>query len=185
MRKLIGGAVLVAALVPMVAAAQHMDAKHEFGVDVGVVYNKLGSGCSTDCGSMNIGTPVDVRVGLMGSGPLSFEPRFTFSYLSGGGDHILFFTPDLNLLYRMGSSTAQKGLYLTAGVGMALTSASIGGTSSSASQLSINGGVGTRMPYGSGAWRLEAFVRDNLENSGKGIPASLDIGARIGLSLWH
>lgn len=187
MQKLLGGALLAACLsgLPAAAVAQHMDAKHEFGVDVGVMYTKIGSGCTTDCSGIQIGTPVDVRVGLMSSGPMSFEPRFTFSYISGGGDHVLVFTPDLNLLYRMGASTARKGMYLTAGAGIALQSQSIGGTSSSASQLSINGGIGTRSTYGPGAWRLEAFVRDNFENAGKGIAGSIDIGARIGLSLWH
>src|SRR5574341_1840533 len=187
MRQLIGSAVLVASLagVPAAAVAQHMDAKHELGVDLGIVYNKLGSGCSVDCGSVSIGTPVDVRFGFVSSGALSFEPRFTLGYISGGGDHILTFSPDVNLLYRMGSSTARKGMYLTGGAGISLVSASIGGTSSSASQLSVNGGIGTRVPYESGAWRLEAFFRYNLENSGKGIPSSIDIGARIGISLWH
>ena len=189
MNTLIARVSLVAALavVPAIAAAQHSmeNPKHEFGVDLGITYNKTGSGCSIDCGSVQIGTPVDVRFGFVSSGPLSFEPRFTFGYITGGGDHVLTFTPDLNVLFRMGSSTARKGMYLTAGAGIALTSASIQGTSGSASQISLNGGVGTRVPYESAAWRLEAFFRYNLENSGKGIPSSIDIGARSGLSLWH
>ena len=182
MRKLIGSALLVAGLVAVPAAAVAQGT--EFGVDLGIAYNKTGSGCSVDCGSVQIGTPVDVRFGFVSSGPLSFEPRFTLGYISGGGDHLLTFSPDLNVLFRMGSSTARQGMYLTGGVGIDIASASIGGTSSSATQLSFNGGVGTRVPYGSAAWRLEAFFRYNLENSGKGIPSSIDIGARIGVSLW-
>lgn len=180
MRNLDGSALLLVAvaMVPVVAAAQHsgMAAKHELGVDVAAYYAKPNGGS----GNFNIATPVDVRIGFASKGSLMFEPRFalTFASGSGGGSSSYFFTPDLNLLF---GKDHKKGMYFTGGGGVNLFKF----LGASASQLTINGGIGTRSPYESGAIRLEGFVRYNFENSGKGIPSSLDIGARIGLSLWH
>ena len=46
----------------------------------------------------------------------------------------------------------------------------------------LNGGVGTRVPYEAGAIRLEAFGRYGFEGD---LPGVWDLGARVGLSLWH
>ena len=126
----------------------------------------------------------------MSNGPLSFEPRFTLSYFTGLGGHDLSFTPDVNVIYRMGRSSARKGLYLTGGLGFAIGNSSAPGPrgttiSTSATQLSLNAGVGKRIPMESNAWRMEGFLRYNFENSGKGIPSRLDIGARLGISFWR
>jgi outer membrane protein with beta-barrel domain len=170
------------ALVPGIAAAQHMgNAKHEFGVDLGLVYSKPSGGD----GVFQIGTPVDVRIGFVSSGKLEVEPRFTFTYASGGGDNAYVFTPDINLLFGLGAEGNKQGPYVTFGAGVDLTHVSISGVSSSTSQFNFNGGIGTRVPYESGAIRLEAFVRYLLKNTSKNLPNTLDIGARIGLSLWH
>ncbi len=72
-------------------------------------------------------------------------------------------------------------MYFTGGAGINL----VGVTGTSGSIISLNGGVGTRSPYESGAWRLEAFVRYDLKNTSLGAPNTLNIGARVGLSLWH
>ncbi len=32
---------------------------------------------------------------------------------------------------------------------------------------------------------MEAFLQYKLKNTGKGLPNELNIGARVGLSLWH
>ena len=198
MRRLTSTVVAAAALValPHLALAQRTRAaaaggpKNEIGVDLGAEYNHAGSGCNADCGGLGIGTPIDVRWGFMASGPLSFEPRFSLSYLSGSaspiGGHVLAFNPDLNVIYRMKKSTARRGMYLTGGLGLGITSAApSGGSSTTATQLSLNGGVGKRIPTESNAWRVEGFLRYNFENSGKGIPSSFNIGARVGMSFWR
>ena len=191
MRKVTGSLLAVVALValPHIALAQRARAaaggpKNEIGVDLGAAYSHTGSGCATDCGTFGLGTPVDIRWGFMARGPLSFEPRFTLSYVTGGG-HVLSFNPDLNVLYRMGNATARKGMFLTGGLGLAIASVSTGGPSTSATQFSINGGVGKRIPMESNAWRVEGFLRYNFANNGKGVPSSFDIGARLGMSFWR
>jgi hypothetical protein len=201
MGSIIAGAALL--MLPQLAHAQRArasngGAKNEIGVDLGAQYSHNGSGCTADCGGLGIGTPLDIRWGFMANGPLSFEPRFSFSYLSGGaysatGGHQLVLNPDVNVLYRMGKSTARRGTYLTGGLGMAVnnfTTTVVSGrttttTTTSATQLSLNGGVGTRIPMESNAWRVEGFLRYNLENSSKGIPSSFNIGARLGMSFWR
>ena len=196
MRKVTSTLVAAVALValPHLALAQRARAaaggpKNEIGVDLGAAYSHTGSGCTTDCGGLGIGTPVDIRWGLMSNGLLSFEPRFSLNYLSGpnaGGGHLLVFNPDLNVIYRMKKSTARRGMYLTGGLGLAIANtAPSGGASSTATQLSLNGGVGKRIPMESNAWRIEGFLRYNFENSGKGVPSSFDIGARLGMSFWR
>ena len=189
MRKLIGTALLVAGVLvtPSLAVAQmaHADAKHEFGVDLLVAYSKPDGGD----GAVLIGTPVDLRVGFASKSKLMIEPRFTFDFNSKGGiDTTTFeatsafiFTPGLNFLVALGPGGHRSGAYFT--VGAAYDIADFGDIS--ASQFSINGGVGTRSAYGSGAFRPEAFIRYDLENTSDGIPSALTIGVRLGLSLWH
>jgi hypothetical protein len=193
MRKLMGFVAVGVALMalPHVALAQRASAaaaKNEIGVDLGAAYTHVGSGCTTSCGLFGVGTPVDIRWGFVSTGPVSFEPRFTLSYLTGGGGHALLFDPDLNVLYRFGSSTARKGTYATGGLGVALSNTGISGSpSTSTTQLSLNGGIGTRMPMqgSSSAWRIEGFFRYNFSQTSKGIPSSYGIGARIGMSFWR
>lgn len=182
MRKLIGGAVLVASLVgiPAVAAAQHSDAKHEFGVDLALAYVKC-DGCE---GFVALGTPIDLRVGFISGAKLTIEPRITLAYISddtdfgGTGDPQSDFDLGANITYGMQSN--RSGLYLTGGAAIDLLSA--GGASESF--FSVNVGVGTRVGYGSGALRLEAFVDNQFEKTGVA-PSILSFGARVGLSLWH
>ncbi len=193
MRKVTSTLVAAVALValPHVGLAQRTRAaaaggpKNEIGVDLGGGHSHYDRGCTTSCSGIGIGTPDDIRWGFMANGPLSFEPRFSFNYISGFGDHALSFNPDVNVLYSMGKSTAREGLYLTGGLGLNILSGSVGGVSTSSTQLSLNGGVGKRIPMESNAWRLEGFLRYNLSNTSKGIPSSFQLGARVGMSFWR
>ncbi len=193
MRKLTSTLVAAVAMValPHLAFAQRTRAaaaggpKNEIGVDLGAAYSHLGSGCAADCGGVGIGTPIDIRWGFIANGQLSFEPRFSLNYISGFGGHDLSFNPDLNVIYRMKRSTPRRGMYLTGGLGLAIANSASGGPSTTATQLSLNGGVGKRIPMESNAWRVEGFLRYNFENSGKGIPSRFDIGARVGMSFWR
>jgi hypothetical protein len=186
MRKLMGCAIAAAALValPQVVHAQRArasgsgGAKNEFGVDFGAAFGHVGGGCTASCGTFEAGTPVDLRVGFI-TGSMSVEPRVSLSYISQGGGHVLVFSPDVNLLKPMGSSTARKGLYLTGGLGLNVISIS---GASSENQFSLNGGVGTRIPMESNAWRLEGFFKYNFKS---GILANTwNLGARVGMSFW-
>ncbi|HLZ44484.1 MAG TPA: outer membrane beta-barrel protein [Gemmatimonadales bacterium] len=195
MRKVTGSLLAAVALValPHMAVAQRRAsaggggvAKNEIGVDLGAAYSHYGSGCVTSCGSFEAGTPVDIRWGFMASGPLSFEPRFTLSYFTGLGGHNLSFTPDVNVLYRLGTASARRGAYLTGGLGLDWTNVGTSGTpSTSATQLSLNAGIGKRIPMESNAWRLEGFFKYNFANTSKGVPSHFDIGARVGMSFWR
>lgn len=172
------------ALVPSLAAAQHsmshMDnPKHELGVDVALAYEKPSGGS----GRFAVATPVDVRLGFRAGERLVVEPRFSFNLLTGSGATVYTFTPDLNFLFAFKDN--RKGGYFTAGAGVDLAHASSGGVGGTASQFNFNGGIGTRVPYESGAIRLEAFTRYFLKNTSKGLPNIFELGARIGISLWH
>lgn len=186
-------AVAALALLPSLALAQHTmshmeNPQHEIGVDLIGFYQhqSLLSG-----GSFNhvlVMTPVDLRAGFLSGKKLSVEARLVFAYDSKGGVDTstvpasakasYVFTPDVNLLW--GFQSNKHGPYFTAGAGVSLQNFGV-----STSQFGFNGGLGTRVPYESGVIRLEAFAQYLLKNSGKGLPNTLNIGARVGLSLWH
>lgn len=185
MRKVLSSIVLVAVLVsvPALASAQRRaattmgGAKHEFGVDVGVAYVKP-SGVS---GGIVIGTPIDVRVGFMSAGKMMWEPRFSLGLSSVGGTTVYDFEPGVNVLIANGPGGHRRGMYFTGGAALQLQDNGI----TSGSAFSFNGGVGWRKPYGSAAWRYELGINYQLESTKLGIPSTLAIGGRIGLSLWH
>jgi hypothetical protein len=185
MRKLIGRTTLVAALTvaPALAMAQRaMAAKHELGVDVAIMYQSLSLG-GVSANHILLFTPVDVRLGLVpkGKAKYMFEPRFALAFDSkdpGTGQSAYVFTPDLNLLF---AKDQRKGMYWTVGAGIDL----LHGGGTSATQIGVNGGIGTRSPWEGGARRMEAFLQYKLKNTSKGLPNQLNIGARLGLSLWH
>jgi hypothetical protein len=171
------------ALVTVPAAAQHaMGAKHEVGVDVAVMYQSQSFGGTTATHLLLL-TPVDVRLGLVSKGKAKymFEPRFTLAFDSKdpiSGQSAYVFTPDLNLLF---AKDQRKGMYWTVGAGIDLLHAA----GNSATQIGFNGGIGQRKPYGGGAIRMEGFLQYKLKNNGKGLPSDVNIGVRLGLSLWH
>ncbi len=178
------------ALVPSLAAAQHSmshmkNPKHEVGVDlIGLYQHQSFAGASFN--HVLIMTPVDLRAGFLSGDKLSVEARLVFAYDSKGGVDTLtlspkssyIFNPDVNLLW--GFASNKHGPYFTAGAGLNLQNFGI-----STTQFGFNGGLGTRVPYESGAIRLEAFAQYLLKNTSKNLPTTLSVGARVGLSLWH
>ena len=185
------GSVMAAALALAPASAnaqQMMDHEmggkrptHETGVDVSVTYAKPDGGD----GHVLIGTPVDVRLGFVTGGILEPEVRLLARFDSkqdgvAGAKSAYQLSPDINLLFNLAGY--EKGVYLTAGGGVNFVKA---GGLPGAGQLSVNGGIGTRVPYEHGAIRLEAFGRYDFENAANGLAKGFDAGARIGLTLWH
>jgi hypothetical protein len=193
MVRLIGSvAVLAAAAAVPVAAAAQAAPRHEFGVDFGMAFESVsslsGAGSTTLFAAQ---TPVVVRVGWVSPTPLSLEGRLAFNFNSRGfGSNASYLlAPDVNVLYKLGAGSGAHhlmGPYLTGGLGLALADApSAAGTTTSGLIASVNGGLGTRVPAGNGAWRLEGFLAYSFKNAHLGSPGTLSVGARIGLSLWH
>lgn len=180
MRRMIGSAVIAAGLTlaPALVAAQHAMAMpaHEVGVDIAFAYVKPSGGT----GQFLVMSPVDVRLGFVMENGMTLEPRVGIKFLSGGGVSSHDVSLDLNLTKALGG-TYRKGGYFTVGAGAEF----LGQTGSSGTLISFNGGIGTRSPWESGAVRLEGFVQYGLKNTTLGIPSTLAIGARVGLSLWH
>lgn len=180
----------ILAFLPTALAAQHNmshmeNPKHEVGVDlIGFYQHQSLAGLSFN--HVLVMTPVDLRAGFLSGDKLSVEARLVFAYDSKGGvDTVTLspkasyvFNPDVNLLW--GFHSNKHGPYFTAGAGVNLQNFGV-----STSQFGFNGGLGTRVPYEAGVIRLEAFAQYLLKNSGKNLPNTLNIGARVGLSLWH
>jgi len=189
----LAGVMLAAPLVGQTAGMP----KHEFGVDLGLAYSNIASPVSggSSLSVVGITTPVDVRVGFVAPGPLSWELRFVGSFMnesSGGFSLTIYsFMPDVNLLYRLGAGKGQwhlLGPYLTAGLGVKVTgeSSSPGGGSNSGLNVPINVGLGTRTPLGSGAFRGELYLAFTPKNGNVGPDGNeITAGVRAGISLWH
>lgn len=183
MRKLIGGMVFAAIALSLPAAAMAQrraaagGARHEFGVDLGLAYVKP----QNISGGIIIRTPVDVRFGFVPTrGNMMWEGRLTANINTVGGTTDYLLTPGVNVLFANSPGGHRRGMYLTGGAGLAL--GDFGGGSGTAVQL--NAGVGWRKPYGSAAWRYELGFRWTSENANLG-PSTIEIGGRIGISLWH
>lgn len=181
MKKLFAGSLFAAALLaPQVAAAQ----SHEFGVDMGIVYQKPSGGS----GTFNIVAPFgDVRIGFLSQSNMNFEARFNMQFASGGGTFIAF-DPGLNVLFKLSPQNAQRdGMYVTVGADANIVSSKpSGGTSTSGVIPTINAGVGSRMAWGnSAAKRVEVFVAYSLKSTKLGVPNTVSVGARLGLSFFH
>jgi hypothetical protein len=170
------GALVASALmvIPAVAQAQRMGT-HEVGVDLAVAWVKPSGGN----GSLTVMTPVDVRVGFASRGPLSVEPRLSMFLQSDGGTRYTI-DPGVNVLYRMGGRVANQNHYLTFGTDMDLRKVGPSGAI-----FALNGGLGMRHPWGAGAFRTEFFLRYAFEDTQLGVPNTLTLGVRAGLSLWH
>lgn len=179
------------ALLPSLASAQHSmshmeNPQHEVGVDLIGFYQHQALIGGGSFNHVLVMTPVDLRAGFLSGNKLSVEARLVFAYDSKGGVDTLtltsksayIFNPDVNLLW--GFKSNKHGPYFTAGAGLNLQNFGI-----STTQFGFNGGLGTRVPYESGVIRLEAFAQYLLKNAGKNLPNTLNIGARVGLSLWH
>ena len=180
---LLGAVATEAAAQRRGAAAQAPAVKHEFGFDLGLAYaipSDIG-GVSVGSG-LQLGFPLDIRMGFVPRGKLMFEPRLSIQY---DGTEVLDFyliRPSVNVLYPLGRSTHRRGPYLTGGLGVLLA----GGGSQSGTAFSFNAAIGTRKPWGNAAaFRLEGGVHYDTEIQDIGLPAVLQIGARAGLSFWH
>ncbi|MGH7752559.1 MAG: hypothetical protein ACREN5_07060 [Gemmatimonadales bacterium] len=173
MRKLIGSALLAVALVAVPSAANAQ--QHEFGVDLGIAYEKP-SGFD---GTFNIFTPVDVRIGWMSASKMMIETRLNFGFESGGGATNYAIAPEVRLLWALGG-THKAGTYAGVGAEVILV-----GNGTSGAAFSFGGGIGRRKAMGTAALRTELFLAYTLESVDLGIPNTLTIGANVGLSLWH
>lgn len=187
MRKLFGGMVLAAVALTLPALAQAQQrraaapaashAKHEFGVDIGVAYVKPDG---VD-GGIAIQTPLDVRLGFVTPKKMMWEPRLNLSFASVGGNTVYTFQPGVNVLFANSPGGHRKGMYFTGGGAVLL--ADFGGGSGTA--FSLNAGVGWRKPFGSAAWRYELGFKWTSESTDLGLPSTIEIGGRVGISLWH
>jgi hypothetical protein len=179
--------VAAAAAIPALAAAQAAP-RHEFGVDVGLGLESP-SGGSTQ---FVMQTPVDVRVGLVSAAPLSWEGRLTLAYASkgfGAAGASYSLAPDIQALLKLGKGSGPRGMlgpYATVGAGLNFLDAPTSATTTSSSVVfRLNGGIGDRLPLGSDAWRIEGFIAYDFKNTTIGVPGTLEVGARVGLSFWH
>ena len=180
MFKLLGSALLLSSLTMLsvpASAQRKTAARYELGGDFVAAYNKP-SGVS---GGIDMGLPVDVRVGLLTQKRLMWEPRLTFDYSSVG---VTTYTivPGLNALYQLKRGTGAYNLmrapYVTGGVALNFFDRGTSWT-----QLSLAGGVGKRVPFGGSAARFEGFLGYMFKGGGR--PSDVAIGTRIGLSFWH
>jgi hypothetical protein len=186
MRKLIGSTLVVLlglAVLPTLLTAQRRGAaptggaKHEFGVDIGVAYTKP----ENVSGGITIGTPLDVRVGFMSRTKVMWEPHVTLNFSTVGGSTTYLFTPGVNVLYSMTPGGHRNGMFLTGGAGLVIGDNGV----SSGTAFSLGGAVGWRKPYGTAAWRYELGFQYTSSSTKLGLPSTIQIGGRIGLSLWH
>jgi len=179
-------ALLVAALaaLPALAAAQRRAAmeagpEHELGADLAFQYASFGRGGGS---GVQLFAPVDVRIGFLSKSRMMFETRASLSWDSNVG--ALDFAPGVNVLYQLKKGTGTRGLmhapYATGGVGLDVVH--VRGLGSQA-QFGLNGGVGTRLAYGSAVVRPEAYL--GYAFSSGFLPSVFSIGTRIGLSFWH
>lgn len=186
MIKLVGSALLVGSLtiLSVPASAQRKTAasgaaspRYEIGGDFVASYTKP-SGVS---GGIDMGLPVDVRVGLLTHKRLMWEPRLSFAFQTIGTTTYTI-VPGLNVLYQLKRGTGSYNLmgapYVTGGV--ALNFFDFG---TSWTQVSLSGGVGKRVPFGGSAARFEGFLGYMFKGGGQA--SNLAIGTRLGLSFWH
>jgi hypothetical protein len=163
----------------------------EFGVDMGIISSKPDEGER----ELDILAPLNIRVGIVSAGAFSFEPRFAFQYEKEDDGSQLILSPAVNALFRLGPGTGlhnQMGPYLTGGVGLNFfrVSDDPSDESASATQLTFNVGVGTRLAWGNAAFRPEVFFGMGLEGGEQEagsifIPAETMFGLRLGVSVWR
>lgn len=185
MRKLLAGMVLAAVALSLPASAQAQRrsaaaapaAKHEFGVDLGLAYEKPDG---VDGGIVLL-TPLDVRVGFVTPKSMMWEARALFDFSTVGGNTTYAIEPGVNVMFANSPGGHRKGMYFTGGAGLLL--ADNGGGSGTA--FSVNAGVGWRKPWHSAAWRYEVGFKWQSESADLGLPSTIFIGGRIGVSLWH
>jgi opacity protein-like surface antigen len=182
MRKLMSGVALAAVLgtIPVLADAQRQaatGARHEWGVDVTAGYMKPDG----SDGGIFIITPFDVRLGFVSRSNMMWEGRLGFDFSTVGGETRYEIRPGMNVLFANSPGGHRRGMYFTGGAGLLL--ADNGAESGTA--FAINAGVGWRKPQRSAALRYEVGFQWSSESADLGLPSTIVIGGRIGLSLWN
>jgi hypothetical protein len=186
MMKLLGSALLVCSLTILsgpasaqrkTAASSAASPRYEIGGDFAASYTKP----SDVSGGIEMGLPVDVRVGFLTHKKLMWEPRLSLAFQTVGSTTYRI-VPGLNVLYQLkrgtGSYNLMRAPYVTGGV--ALNFFDFG---TSWTQVSLGAGIGKRVPFGGSAARFEGFLGYMFKGGGE--PSNLAIGTRIGLSFWH
>jgi hypothetical protein len=185
-RNTLFAAVVAATLGAADAEAQKAPTK-EFGVDVVLSSTGFDGGESR---VTRFNAPFDVRIGFLNDSPLSIEPRFAFSWAANENQSLLTFTPSLNMLFRISNGVGvnkHMGGYLALGALMDLERYSFEGTLSSeddtATQFGVTLGAGTRIEWGTAAFRPELFFAKRIEKNDA--PGSNTFGVRFGISFFQ
>ncbi len=171
-------ALAAALLLGFAGAAHAQQGDVEFGLDAGLIV-------SINDGTDNL-TSVCIpcqrfRVGFFVSDQISFEPSLALNILSGGGETLTTFVGGPAILYHFTSDPSRARVFLGAGADIAVLDLG----SATVSQFGIQGSLGVKAPAGNQlAVRLEGIVGYSFENSGDGVPSSVDLGALIGLSFF-
>lgn len=181
MRKLMSGLALAAVLgtIPATSAAQRQatGARHEWGVDLGAGYMKP-DGLD---GGIFILTPLDVRLGFVSRTNMMWEGRLSFDFNTVGGETTYEIQPGVSVLFANSTGGHRRGMYFTGGAGLLLADNGV----ESGTAFAVNAGVGWRKPYRSAAWRYEVGFQWSSENQDLGLPSTIIIGGRIGVSVWN
>jgi hypothetical protein len=177
MRAVIRSGLVVLALIPAALSAQEASPApnaREYGIDFTYSYGMR----SDDQTSWVAGMPADIRVGFRPRNRMMWEAHFSFE--AGGNDAGTSHYGGLGIS-ALFAGDHRSGMYLLAGA-----SGSYFATTGSDTEFtpSVVAGVGTRLPRGPAAIRLEAFARYALEGSA-GAPSQTRIGVRAGFSIWH
>lgn len=149
--------------------------RHEIGFDLEASYTGFSGG-----GGLVMDLPADIRFAFLTRRQVMWELRLsamlnTYLYTR------YLIVPGLHVLYRLKRGTGPHNLlgapYITGGLG--LSKLSVGGEGGTL--WLVNGGVGTRVPFGPAATRIEGFFRYGFTGGG----SNYAVGARIGWSFWH
>ena len=182
MRKLMSGVALAAVLgtIPALAEAQRQaatGARHEWGIDVGAGYMKPDG---VD-GGIFIITPLDVRLGFVSRSNMMWEGRLGFDFNTVGGTTTYELRPSINVLFANSSGGHRRGMYFTGGAGLLLGDDGV----NSGTAFALQAGVGWRKPYKSAAMRYELGFQWSSESQDLGLPSTIIIGGRFGVSFWN
>lgn len=181
MRKLIGGMTLAVILMSLPALVQAQrqatGARHEWGIDVGAGYMKPDG---VD-GGIFIITPLDVRLGFVSRSNMMWEGRLGFDFNTVGGTTAYELRPSINVLFANSAGGHRRGMYFTGGAGLLLGDDGV----NSGTAFSVQAGVGWRKPYKSAALRYELGFQWSSESQDLGLPSTIIIGGRFGVSFWN
>ena len=193
MCKLLGSALAVASLTALASPVSGQRAPasavrtpgHELGVDLAAQYSNQGDGIG---GGLQMVSPVDVRVAFLSHSRFMLEPRLAFALdTKGTGTSTAYtFTPGLNVLYPLKQEAGMRRMlvpYVTGGVQLAFVRGGVNNFTSSGTQFALDGGVGTRVPFGGSAVRFEGYLSYAFQTNV--LPRMFAVGTRVGMSFWR